>query len=215
MPTGRRGAARREGQGGGGGGAAAGEEAGDSGARASGLGQRPGRAAQRWSPAGLHRASPEPAAPQTEPLETPSKTPPKGRDLPGREAGAPSEKASGTSGTPPRPPPRPMVPRRPLLQSQERRRSSTEPPKRIPSSGRCSAPSPPSGRQPRRPTVAVPQRPGLRTTTAAGESFAALSSLRFQTSRTKPACRNTLATAPRMNSSIFFMSRGMHSCEMI
>ena len=206
MPTGRRGAARREGQGGSGGGAAAGEEAGDSGARASGLGQT----AERWSPAGLAGR-----ARSLRPPETPSKTPPKGRELPGREAGASSEKASGTSGTPPRPPPRPMVPRRPLLQSQERRRSSTEPPKRIPSSGRCSAPSPPSGRQPRRPTVAVPQRPGLRTTTAAGESFAALSSLRFQTSRTKPACRNTLATAPRMNSSIFFMSRGMHSCEMI
>ena len=97
MPTGRRGAARREGQGGGGGGAAAGEEAGDSGARASGLGQT----AERWSRAGLRRASPEPAPPQTEPPETPSKTPPKGRELPGREAGASSEKASGTSGTPP------------------------------------------------------------------------------------------------------------------
>ena len=84
-------------EGGGGGGAAAGEGAGDSGARASG----PGQTAESWSPAGLRRASPEPAGPQTEPPETPSKAPPKGRELPGREAGASSEKASGTSGTPP------------------------------------------------------------------------------------------------------------------
>ena len=190
-------------EGGGGGGAAAGEEAGDSGARASGLGQT----AERWSPAGLAgraRSLRPPRRSHRRPLRRPLQ---RGGSSRAEKRARRQKKPAAPVGPLPRPPPRPMMPRRPLLQSKERQRSSTEPPKRTPSSGRWSAPSPPSGRQPRRPTVAVPQRPGLRSTTAAGEPFAASSGLRFQTSRTKPACRNTLATAPRMNFSIF-LSRG-------
>ena len=64
----------------------------------------PGQTVENWSPTNNRRASPEPSAPYTEPPETPSKTPSKGRghfQHPGKESGTSSERRNSNSETPP------------------------------------------------------------------------------------------------------------------